>query len=681
MMIPTYRSLLSALVLTPLVACGGGNPLPTAQVGVPASGTVTDASSITVSGKTAPGPAAIAMVRVEGVDATTTDDYTTWSAEVPLNEGRNSLDIEIEDVNGEVFDDTAEVVVRRRPLFIIMSDLDIDATMKLGWALDGYDYALYSFDVTDGEVDLITSDDRGTGPLFGQPTTIAAVAGSATVYVADTQLDVIFEVETLTGDRTPIPVTGDPIGNFMFDLEIDPVSGVLYLVTGNGVFTVDPVSGVAKNIAPDGDATNGPLLENPRDVAIDPTTGAVYVATPLDIQQVDPSSGKRKAVSMPPAVGKGQAFLQIISLDIDPNTGTLYVIDNLLDAMLAVDPDSGDRTVIRLLEQGIEPADFVLDPANEALLVSDNESRSILSYGLDGSGPRMLVTNNVGRGPAHGELRELAFGASRCFAIDTRRSALMEIDTRNGNRAELSGDLVGGGDIFSSVEGLALDIENGRAYVSETSNGVITAVDLATGDRTTVAEGGQVDGFEDPEDIALLPDGRLVVMDGTRGLYLLDPSTGVQRVLSITGDGQGVDFRENLGRMRLDLENDRVLVCDYSSTLSGVKAVGLSSGTRTPLFAFAGENYPVDAPGLALDEARGLAYFGVRQMRQIYVIDLEQGGATLVAAHNREQGLELDSLLCLELDAENGQLLTYSRRHGALLGVSLESGDRVILSK
>lgn len=99
-----------------LNACGGGgsdsgsssnsgsggatdsNP-PTAQIQFPPPQSLTEADSITVRGTASdPEGAEITVVRINGIDATTTDEFATWSVDVPLTPGTNMLTVETGDI-------------------------------------------------------------------------------------------------------------------------------------------------------------------------------------------------------------------------------------------------------------------------------------------------------------------------------------------------------------------------------------------------------------------------------------------------------------------------------------------------------------------------------------------------------------------------------------------------------
>jgi ABC-type glycerol-3-phosphate transport system substrate-binding protein len=103
---------LTAALLLTLTACGGGSSAPStataatsvdvlnapaAKITFPTPFLATEGDSIIVRG-TASHPNEITVVRVNGIDATSTDNFATWQAPLTLTPGFNDLTVETGDI-------------------------------------------------------------------------------------------------------------------------------------------------------------------------------------------------------------------------------------------------------------------------------------------------------------------------------------------------------------------------------------------------------------------------------------------------------------------------------------------------------------------------------------------------------------------------------------------------------
>lgn len=97
-------------------------------------------------------------------------------------------------------------------------------------------------------------------------------------------------------------------------------------------------------------------------------------------------------------------------------------------------------------------------------------------------------------------------------------------DTANGCGA--------GADQLDSPRGVALDAAAGRVYVADANNRRVVVLDLATGDAL---ESLDIEGLQEPVDVALAPDGTLLVLDTLiPAIYRVDLATGETAPLALT---------------------------------------------------------------------------------------------------------------------------------------------------
>jgi len=107
-------------------------------------------------------------VRVNGVHATTSDDFTTWQATVPLAAGKNKLVVETEDSDGDI-NTMADIIWVRQAKALKPNPLAIDYVNGSNELMvaGNITNALFRVDLITGERGLITGQASGSGPEIG----------------------------------------------------------------------------------------------------------------------------------------------------------------------------------------------------------------------------------------------------------------------------------------------------------------------------------------------------------------------------------------------------------------------------------------------------------------------------------------------------------------------------------
>ena len=270
---------------------------------------------------------------------------------------------------------------------------------------------------------------------------------------------------------------------------------------------------------------------DPRGIAVEADGSLVVVDSGLDaVVRVDPTTGDRTIISMiidpddPDDMGMGMGPVWELprGIAVEEN-GSLVVVDSVLDTVVRVDPETGDRTIISDNEMGIVPA-FV-NPSGIA--VEENGSLVVVDYGLD---------------------------------------AVVRVHPETGDRTIISNRRMGmgSGPDFLNPFGIAVE-ENGSLVVVDTSLKAVVRVHPTTGDREIISKRidtvtkidmnmvGSGPAFQSPSGIAVEPDGSLVVVDsGLDAVVRVDPETGDRTIISMMiidpddpddmGRGRGISF-------------------------------------------------------------------------------------------------------------------------------------------
>ncbi len=668
----------------PLAGCGGGgggggDGTPSAQIGFPAGPAATDTQTLTVTGEAERGSAPVEGVRVNGVEATSSDGFATWSAEVPLVLGTNRIEVEVEDEDGNVFPDSARVDVARRAQVLadVRGLVHVPQTDEL-FLLDAGNRSLLRVPDGKGLAVIVSDDDHGAGDDFLVPFELAVTADGSRAFVYDAVVaGGLFEVATSTGNRRRLALGPLPL---VTSLVHDPLRKVLYAAGGPDVLRIDPALETVEVLSDGSEPKLGPTFTTTRGLALEESTGRLYLTDGEEsVLAVDLAKGERVLVTGGD-VGKGTDLVFATEICVDPATGLLHVLDASFNRILLVDPATGIREVeLELAPLGLSPTSLAFDSERGLVLIGD--ARTDVVFALDSAVPELsaFVEARVGSGEPLTDLRALDFADSKLWAGGGMRGVL-EIDLRNGART-LIPLAIPDETLLLNARDVEVDADNGRAFLVDDLKEALIELDLATGVHREIEDATGSHTFSNPFALALVSSDRVVVGDsGTTTLFTVDLATEVFEVLSADGDGKG-DELKGIADVCFDPARARVLVSTGFS--SRITAVDLVSGERTILSEGSiGGGAAVGIGGsLALDPAGDRLLVADPALDQIVAVDLETGFRTLVSGANVGRGPALDELRGLAFDERSGQILTFLPMHGAIAGLDVGSGDRVVVAK
>ena len=657
--------MLSPALLLGLAACPapGDGEAPLARVDFPLPAALTDAPTIRVRG-TASDASGVAVVRVDGVPASTADGFAHWWAEVPLELGENLLVVETVDVAGNLDPAAAATVVRRDGAIVRRPQgLALDPASETCFVFDwvpegGYLPPRTRFlraDLATGEVHVISSRSKGAGPLPRYATgEMEYDAAGGRLLALDLSAGRLLAVDVASGDRT--------------------------VVSGDGVGT-------------------GPAFQNAGGLELDLANASAWVVnrsfgpTSGAVLQVDLVSGDRTVVSGP-GVGSGPWPQFQTWMTRDASSGRLLIACYLDDLVLSVDPLSGARAIVSDASQGLGvPWHSVWDvaalPGGRAWVASPTDGRL---FGLDPVGG---VHAEVAP-PAPGEPRELFdleldLPHGRLLASDDLRAAVLAMDLDGGALGVLLRNSLGGGAPFrrTMAVGTAVD-RRGRVWTVDHEFGELVAIDPATGARTLVSGGGAGNGpaFVQPARLGIDASGaseRVIVLDlGLEAFLAVDPASGARTLVSGAGVGSGPPLNlPTWTTLSIDVAGGAAWILDGAAPFSPesrLLRVDLASGARTIVSGDGVGNGPtlVECVGVALDLAGGRAL--AFSFDELLAIDLASGDRSVLSSDAIGSGPSFGDPVLLEWDEAEGRALVYGRMAG-LTAVDGASGDRERLAE
>ncbi len=566
-------------------------------------------------------------------------DLVTMNGRVFVSDARLRAIVEVDMVTGKrrilAGEDIGTGPQLSLPAYLQTAELQT-ATSGL-YLLDVGLRALLQVDPDTGDRRMISSDDTGSGPALVSPRQFVLTRGVA--IVTDTGLDALVEIDLATGDRRIIfnefvedgPVILSPKGmvatadnkvlviddQYRALISIDLSSGAFRAVSARLLGT-GPQFAVPEDLLLENESTalvlddaRGGLLRvdlatGDRSIAVASTDalfgvpvamasmeGSLIVADNQvgNIIAVDLSTGTKRLVSEL-AVGTGPRFsgptdaLVIKEVIKTVNQDTYLIADSGLDSLVEVNAQTGVRQIRHAGTADVsffDPAYLTSSGNTVYLSYSQFDINGIVSINLDDNSRRVLASPDVGSGPVLFTPLDIAFDErrQRLLILDAFKQSLVAVDTNSLERKVVSDADTGLGNPISGSATFALDGTRDVAYVLNSLTGRILEVNLATGDRASVAA-AFVDGNVKNRtlvDIAMHDsDGRLLLLDAANKTLLgLFPDSGEIEVLSGEGVGEGEGF-ENPVRITLVQGDDLALVVDAG--LDALFLVDLTTGDR-----------------------------------------------------------------------------------------------------
>jgi hypothetical protein len=248
--------------------------------------------------------------------------------------------------SGPNYDDTKDIALDsdNNRLFVLV-DSPISALVEVDLTLLPSPKTIVTNSIETDDVPA-----KGSGDTFESGQSVVFDSGNDRALVSAASPRAIFAVDIATGDRSILSEFGSSTGT-----GIDTLPDHMKLDSGNNriigvdttwasVIAIDITSG-NRSVISNSDTGSGDLLVSPIKTALDTANGLAYVLDGTSIIAVDLASGNRTVISSD-SIGAGAALANPKSLEIDIQNNRLYVGDTSLNAIFAIQIDTGDRVIM-----------------------------------------------------------------------------------------------------------------------------------------------------------------------------------------------------------------------------------------------------------------------------------------------------------------------------------------------
>ena len=589
-------------------------------------------------------------------------------------------------------------VLSRTPDLASLVDIEMDPRYDRVIAIDALTALVLSISLTDGRREILSGPSQGNGQDLSEPIDLVLDAANDRAFVLDDEKDAVFQVDLTTGGRSILY----ELQSFSGRIAFNPVDGTVALAEGYGsnfrLVMIDPVSR-SHSVVLDGRMRNTLQLRRATAFALDIDYNRAILVNGESgtVYGIDLSTGAvRKITDRTFASVPRRDFFR----DIELRDGTAYLVDSSGRAIVGLDLTTGRQEIISnpATFQGkrvgtgpllLEPRGLALDGADDRLIIADEFVDALVAVDLQTGDRTSLTDGGVGAGIHFRSTTALAMTEDpvRLFAIDPISDTVVEIDPDTGDRRLIFGTGNTVGTIETTPSAIAVDPMQAVLYYGDSTIGALFEVDLAGGTPKIVS--GETRGkgplFGSFIDIELDSSGETAyILDRILNAVLaVDTDTGDRRIVSDATTGVGGHFRNPVG-LQLDLENDRVFVSDADSRT--IYEINVLSGDRIVVSGWR------TGSGAAIRWLGDIAYDPRNQRivaidvnrRGLISIDLATGDGEIISGDTYllfGGGAVFAQPRRIELSADHAIAYVLDSGYDGVLAVELHTGDRQLISK
>lgn len=596
---------------------------------------------------------------------TPSGDTITIATTLNLDFGSNAFTFESVLDDGTPCSQTLPGLTRSARIRSTTQMMRLDST-SVAVLSNTFDTPIMRIDLTSGHAEPIPTDHVAQGLTISTFSAFAVSQSRSRIYFAENSSDVIYNIDAADGSITTLSGGASGSGPALSNvsaMRFDELNDLLYVAdrTTGELLSVHPVTGARTRIS-GGGTGSGPAISNADTITYNTDRSLFYtLRNNTEILEIVAASGNRTRIASS-SVGSGSAFERPRSLAFDTARGRLVYADNRLDAIVAVNPSTGVRSIVS--DASVGTGAFSLDGADSLLYDSGTDSYLLaLNGALDTlvlevsptTGDRSARFAQTVRSSGTvlenfaGDDLGCAVAVGRCYVANDDQVVEIALDTQAART--VTGDGVGSGTALSNPLVAMPNAAATTLYVTDRDLDAILSVDIATGARTVIASAGVGSGaaMYEPVDLVLSEDEtQLYFVNGHAGdIAVLDLATGVRTEITSASVGSG-PFPSWGPHLEGDWAQNRLLWLDNDA--GDFFAVDLATGDRSIISpAQSGlDPYP-SYNGATFDPESRFFYFANEASDEIIRIDVDTGARLEVASDAAENNSFADFTVTMGL--------------------------------
>lgn len=694
------------LVVLSLSACGGGggddgpsdSTAPESTLKSPLVSRTTSNSFITVTGSSTDDQSTITSVTVNEIDAESNDGYANWSANLPLSDKINNLNIQAEDAAGNQSSKRYTISFSKiNNLFSEPSTLTIDNNSNKLLINDALQYAQFTTDLNAPalEKELVNNDEPD---LLKPHRSVFDALGQQEIILDFRETEPLTQALLAKDTNHQITVLETGLIN-VIDISIDQSKRILYVLlapenaeSGAIIKEYDLEQGLWTTLSDDSKA--GPEYINPTTIVFHNERLFCADGAADRVLEIDLTTGNKKTLSS--ETQNTKITLSYIK-DITADSDKLWLLDEDSKRIIEVDTNSGERTVLSDTDGSYGmPFEYfnhiVTDKANNRLLVSDTKLNVIFSVGLTNGKRELFISNRHGHGISMSTPKSLKHtGNNKALVLDSALEALIAIDMVTGNRNTISTagsegiEAIGDGPSIQDPISIEVNPAHTKAWISMRGKPDLLEIDLDTGNRTLLESTPEQNAntFKLPNGISYdREDDRLLVsdiyLDRVQAIKLANKTTSIAARKHLTSD-RSIMLSKPLDTV-FDSINKHIYAVD--STLKAVVVWDEQGKSKVLSSGLVGSGLSLSKPvAIDLNTADGIAYVADETLNSIVSVNLLNGDRVVLSNQAVGSGPTFKKLSSISFDPENRSLLVTDIEEKAVFSINIDNGNRKIVSK
>jgi len=692
------------LLISLLSACGGGGSddggesttssdttAPTAALLSPSLSRATTSREVVVTGSASDLESSISTVTVNGISASSEDDFSTWTVNLPLNQNIDQLKLNVEDSAGNTQTQDYNISLTSiSTLFSEPSSLAYDANQDKVIILDTLQKSLFEADSVTPDLILLANNDIN----FDSPQKVVSDNTKQRMIVLD-QTNTRPASQTLVAIRNNDQhrsIIKENLNNIIdFDISNDG-SRIYYLSstpnsrTGGQLSFYDMVNDHTQIISDN--SNTGPAFNSPSALSVFGSQ-AYYIEHSSDqLISIDLNSGNRSTASSENA--NQIPLTSVTNITISSDGSFAWVSDTKQKHIISINLSTGSRQILSgsTIGSGLNlesPKSLVFDNERNRLLVADTTLNIVFSVDVQTGNRDYFISNRFGHGPIiDSPVAIKAVSEQSAYLIDKTSNNLVEVNLDNGNRTLISSgndSTQGSGPLFDTATGLTIDMSTETGWVVDRVLGAIFEIDLSSGDRSILTTETKLGATQYKLPTAIdTYENQLYISD----IYL----DKIQQTNSFSGDttialdrqlSNGTKLEKTIS---IDIDSSGQILYGIDTNLKYLYQMNLVTGESTVISsATRGSGISFSSPVSIQVDDNLTAYVADSAHNAILRIDLTNGNRTIASNQITGSGPVFKKLGAISFVEGSQMLLAIDTSEKAIFSVNLLNGDRSIRSR